>query len=182
VTERRNKKARVCFEAVLSSRGGGWGGGGSGVVVGLGEQTPAAARQRYLECTDRFVSAGVVWWQDQLLLCTNLYVEEQLLMHFGELVTFVKGAEHVLAQQGTPDGPPPPGFGVAEAEPTVRNFTSKWTTSIEVLNRCAIRAGPGPACWSLAPPVVCITQRERLGRREMKRHSCSPGYGDHHRG
>lgn len=75
------------------------------------------------------------WAQDQLATCTSMYVEEVLALHFGELLSYVKKAEHAAAARALPEGQLPPGFGVAAAEPVIRDFAARWTTAIEALHR-----------------------------------------------
>lgn len=44
--------------------------------------------------------------QDQLAACTSLYVEDQLSVHFRDLVEFVKKAEQQQKRNAVPDGQP----------------------------------------------------------------------------
>lgn len=64
-----------------------------------------------------------------------MYVEEVLGEHFGDLVEYVKRAEHAAAAQELPAGRLAPGFGVAAAEPVIRGFAGRWTTAIEALHK-----------------------------------------------
>ena len=74
--------------------------------------------------------------QDQLSTCTNIYVEEVLSEHFSGLLTFTKRAEAANKARGDrPDAPPAHGFGPAEAGPVVRDFSTRWGSSIEQLHR-----------------------------------------------
>lgn len=70
------------------------------------------------------------------MTCTNMYVEEILALHFADLLIYVKKAEHAAASRSLPEGQLAPGFGVAAAEPVIRNFAARWTTAIESLHRC----------------------------------------------
>ena len=59
-------------------------------------------------------------------------MEEILSEHFSGLLTFVKRAEAANKSRGDrPDAAPAPGFGAAEAGPVVRDFTTRWASSIE---------------------------------------------------
>ena len=75
--------------------------------------------------------------QDQLSAAMNVYVEEALGLHVGELVRFVRAAEAAAKQQNVPDGLPVPGYGPPEAAPIMKDFASRWTSAIEALNKCA---------------------------------------------
>lgn len=67
-------------------------------------------------CTTRERPPAVGWWhadlfaasvlQDQLAACTSLYVEDQLSVHFQDLVDFVKKAEQQQKRNAIPDGQP----------------------------------------------------------------------------
>lgn len=74
--------------------------------------------------------------QDQLVHCTNMYVDEILQQQFGALIAFVKHAESAQAAAQIPPDQPIPRFGSEEARPIAKDFTSKWSAAIETLNRC----------------------------------------------
>ena len=71
------------------------------------------------------------------MTCTNMYVDELLVLHFADLLSYVKKAEHAAASRSLPEGQLPPGFGVVAAEPVIRDFAARWTSAIESLHRCA---------------------------------------------
>ena len=71
------------------------------------------------------------------MTCTNMYVDELLVLHFPDLLSYVKKAEHAAASRSLPEGQLPPGFGVIAAEPVIRDFAARWITAIESLHRCA---------------------------------------------
>ncbi len=75
--------------------------------------------------------------QDQLTAAMNVYVEEALGLHVGELVRFVRAAEAAAKQQNVPEGLPVPGYGPPEAAPIMKDFASRWTSAIEALNKYA---------------------------------------------
>lgn len=68
----------------------------------------------------------------------NVYVEEALGLHVGDLVRFVRAAEAAAKQQAVPEGLPVPGYGPPEAAPIMKDFASRWTSAIEALNKCVI--------------------------------------------
>ncbi|KAK9819744.1 hypothetical protein WJX72_001832 [[Myrmecia] bisecta] len=75
-------------------------------------------------------------FDDQLVTCTAMYVEDQLGGHFGDLITFVKKAEAAAKQKGGAlEGRPIPGYGPAEAAPIVKDFAAKWTAAVEALHK-----------------------------------------------
>ena len=88
--------------------------------------------------------------QDQLTAAMNVYVEEALSLHVGELVRFVRAAEAAAKQQNVPEGLPVPGYGPPEAAPIMKDFTSRWTSAIEALNKYTI--------LSLQPPAMTLLQ------------------------
>lgn len=74
--------------------------------------------------------------QDQLMTCTSMYVEEQLLSQFGTLIGFVKRAEAAQKHKGgQAEGVPLPGYGPNEAAPVLQDFASKWQASIDALHK-----------------------------------------------
>ena len=74
--------------------------------------------------------------QDQLMTCTSMYVEEQLLSQFGTLIGFVKRAEAAQKHKGTQaEGVPLPGYGPNEAAPVLQDFASRWQASIDALHK-----------------------------------------------
>jgi hypothetical protein len=75
--------------------------------------------------------------QDQLTAAMNVYVEEALGLHMGDLVRFVRAAEAAAKQQNVRDGLPVPGYGPPEAAPIMKDFAARWTSAIEALNKCA---------------------------------------------
>ena len=68
-----------------------------------------------------------------------MYVEEALAAHFGDLLTYVKKAEHAAKAQDLPEGQLAPGFGAAAAEPIIKGFAARWTSSLEALHRCVLQ-------------------------------------------
>jgi len=78
--------------------------------------------------------------QDQLTAAMNIYVEEALGLHVGDLVRFVRAAEAAAKQQNVPEGLPVPGYGPPEAAPIMKDFASRWTSAIEALNKCVSSA------------------------------------------
>ena len=91
--------------------------------------------------------------QDQLSAAMNVYVEEALGLHVGELVRFVRAAEAAAKQQNVPEGLPVPGYGPPEAAPIMKDFASRWTSAIEALNKCAAFFWPWP--WQ---QLVCFAR------------------------
>lgn len=74
--------------------------------------------------------------QDQLMTCTSMYVEEQLLSQFGSLIGFVKRAEAAQKHKGAQaEGVPLPGYGPNEAAPVLQDFASRWQPSIDALHK-----------------------------------------------
>ena len=80
--------------------------------------------------------------QDQLTAAMNVYVEEALGLHVGDMVRFVRAAEAAAKQQNVPEGLPVPGYGPPEAAPIMKDFASRWTSAIEALNKYAIHSRP----------------------------------------
>jgi hypothetical protein len=80
--------------------------------------------------------------QDQLTAAMNVYVEEALGLHVGDLVRFVRAAEAAAKQQNVPEGLPVPGYGPPEAAPIMKDFAARWTSAIEALNKCAAPLSP----------------------------------------
>ena len=98
--------------------------------------------------------------QDQLSAAMNVYVEEALGLHVGELVRFVRAAEAAAKQQNVPEGLPVPGYGPPEAAPIMKDFASRWTSAIEALNKCAALFWPWPWPWSWPwQQLVCKSSR-----------------------
>lgn len=72
--------------------------------------------------------------------CTTLYVEEVLTEHFGRLLTFIKKAETAQKMRGAgaaaaDGGGAVPGYGAAEAQPIVAEFSAKWSGAIDALHK-----------------------------------------------
>ncbi|DBA84296.1 TPA: hypothetical protein ACH3X2_006350 [Trebouxia sp. C0005] len=75
-------------------------------------------------------------FEDQLMTCTSMYVEEQLLSQFGTLIGFVKRAEAAQKHKGgQAEGVPLPGYGPNEAAPVLQDFASRWQASIDALHK-----------------------------------------------
>ena len=96
--------------------------------------------------------------QDQLSAAMNVYVEEALGLHVGELVRFVRAAEAAAKQQNVPEGLPVPSYGPPEAAPIMKDFASRWTSAIEALNKCAALFWPWPWPWPWQQ-LVCKSSR-----------------------
>ena len=95
--------------------------------------------------------------QDQLTAAMNVFVEEALGLHVGDLVRFVRAAEAAAKQQNVPEGLPVPGYGPPEAAPIMKDFASRWTSAIEALNKYMF-------CPHLALAMSCV----RPGKQWMK--------------
>lgn len=91
-------------------------------------------------------------FEDQLATTTSTYVEEALTTHFANLAGFVKRAEAAARRRGTEAGGEIPGYGANEAAPIVREFSARWTQSMEALNKW----GTSAAAWS------CCHSAERM--------------------
>ncbi|CAL5229904.1 g13324 [Coccomyxa viridis] len=85
-------------------------------------------------------------FEDQLTAAMNVYVEEALGLHVGELVRFVRAAEAAAKQQNVPEGLPVPGYGPPEAAPIMKDFASRWTSAIEALNKETMKDFRSSAC------------------------------------
>ncbi|KAK4859404.1 hypothetical protein QYF36_004850 [Acer negundo] len=74
-------------------------------------------------------------FEDLLKTNTSLFVEELLLEHFSDLIKFVKtrGSEDPSSSSGS-DKP----ITVAEVEPIVKDFGSRWKAAIEVMHKDVI--------------------------------------------
>lgn len=99
--------------------------------------------------------------QDQLTAAINVYVEEALGLHVGDLVRFVRAAEAAAKQQNVPEGLPVPGYGPPEAAPIMKDFAARWTSAIEALNKCAAPLSPqgtdSSSCpWPLQQGSICL--------------------------
>ena len=82
------------------------------------------------------IPAGCACVQDQLMTCTSMYVEEQLLSQFATLIGFVKRAEAAQKHKGgQPEGVPLNGYGPNEAAPVLQEFAAKWQASIDALHK-----------------------------------------------
>ncbi|GLC44043.1 hypothetical protein PLESTB_000222700 [Pleodorina starrii] len=73
--------------------------------------------------------------EDQLASCTGLFVDDQLAVHFRELVDWVKKAEQAAKRSGVPEGQHLPGFAPAQAAPILRDFAARWKDAIECMHR-----------------------------------------------
>ncbi|KAK0600536.1 hypothetical protein LWI29_015968 [Acer saccharum] len=74
-------------------------------------------------------------FEDLLKTNTSLFVEELLLEHFSDLIEFVKtrGSEDPSSSSGS-DKP----ITVAEVEPIVKDFASRWKAAIELMHKDVI--------------------------------------------
>lgn len=68
-------------------------------------------------------------------------------------VAFVKRGE--AAAQGVPEGHPVPGFSPAEASPVAADFSQKWQSMIESVNRWAGGAWAPCAQWGIVECTLC---------------------------
>ncbi|KAJ9512046.1 hypothetical protein QJQ45_004603 [Haematococcus lacustris] len=84
--------------------------------------------------------------EDQLASCTNLYVEEQLTSHFGQLVEFVKKAEQQQKRLAVPDGQPVPSYGPPQAAPLLADFSRRWQQAVEAMHQEVLRNVAGGTC------------------------------------
>lgn len=89
--------------------------------------------------------------QDQLTACTNLYVEEALAQHFGDLVRFVTEAEAAAKASGAPEASAR--YSPQQAAPIMKDFASRWTAAIEALNKCALHRPPYSKSFVAHPPI-----------------------------
>lgn len=77
--------------------------------------------------------------EDQLSTCTGLYVEDQLQLHFQDLIQFVKKAEQSQRRLAVQEGSQIPGYTPGQAGPILRDFSSRWTSAIELMNKEVVR-------------------------------------------
>lgn len=94
-------------------------------------------------CMQTAVKDAVVSVQDQLVSCTAAYVEETLMQHFGLLIAFVRAAE-ATSQGGSDSRGMVSSSVAASAVPVLKDFSVRWTSEIEALNKCA-----RTTCWLL---------------------------------
>ncbi|GIL58131.1 hypothetical protein Vafri_12985 [Volvox africanus] len=73
--------------------------------------------------------------EDQLASCTGLFVDDQLAVHFRELVDWVKKAEQAAKRSGVPEGQHIPGYAPTQAAPILRDFATRWKEAIEAMHR-----------------------------------------------
>lgn len=64
--------------------------------------------------------------QDQLSSCTGLFVDDQLVGYFRDLVDWVKKAEQAVKRSGAVEGQHIPGYAPAQAAPILRDFAARW--------------------------------------------------------
>ncbi|GMH45399.1 hypothetical protein BSKO_13356 [Bryopsis sp. KO-2023] len=101
------------------------------IPIMRGEQ-PSSPKSQNL---GKFGNIAIKEFEEHLLNCTNMYVEDQLNQHFKNLIEFVKAAEAAQKQFSVPEGSAIPGHGPEQVAPILKDFSNRWTSVIEVMNK-----------------------------------------------
>ncbi|GIM13423.1 hypothetical protein Vretimale_16472 [Volvox reticuliferus] len=106
--------------------------GGAGAAAGPGPGPGVAATSVGIGRTGL---TNLKECEDQLASCTGLFVDDQLAVHFRELVDWVKKAEQAAKRSGVPEGQHIPGYAPVQAMPILRDFATRWKDAIEAMHR-----------------------------------------------
>eukprot|EP00210_Caulerpa_lentillifera_P001709 g1642.t1 len=94
----------------------------------------------------RLGNLAIKEYEEHLLTCTNNYVEDQLDQHFRDLIGFLRMAETAQKQHSISEGSVIPGYGPEQAAPILQDFSTRWTASIEAMNKEVTMQFSGSSC------------------------------------